>query len=375
MAQKTKDRFSVSDEKIKKLDELRKTRRGFSGDIYQGLKGAEEIFKKLENATAEQVSEQLSKLDQGIEKYGTYKITIADLAAGLTDGLDEFVDFAEKSKSYQGFEKVLKWVYPKEANRRRVNRIRNQNPKENLEHILHYANLLVEEILSIREVAEKTYSGLEVNTTLLVEKINEYQPREQAYKEKLDIMEAEYKKKEEECKTADPAEQARLEKEKDVMHEQLLEVRLEYDKVLTMYNQAQQALEASKQSRNAFEQMVRDLGRQAVMIKEKVDNITEIYMAAPEAIKVMMTTKGMEKIDQSINVATDKSVDMIILSSEGVRESTQAREKIQLIDEKIMRGYIDRLNNMFAEFNKGMDEIRKQARRSQEERYTLPKEH
>ena len=153
------------------------------------------------------------------------------------------------------------------------------------------------------------------------------------------------------------------------MHKQLTQVRNEYDQIFTVYNQAQQALEANKQSRDAFEKMVRDLGRQATMVKEKIDNVTEIYLAAPEAVKVMMTTKGMESLDKAVNAATDKSVDMITQAAQSVSDATLAREEIQLIDEQVMKGYMDRMESTMRDFNERYDKIRTDAQRSQQERF------
>jgi hypothetical protein len=153
-------------------------------------------------------------------------------------------------------------------------------------------------------------------------------------------------------------------------HKLLTNVRDEYDTVLTTYNQAQQALQANLESRNSFEQMVRDLGRQATMIKEKMDNVTAIYESAPEAVKIMMTTKGMESLDRSLNAATDKSVAMIIQAAGAVNDATLRREEIQLIDPQKMRAYMDQRMAMEQDFQQRFEQIRQSAMRSQEERYT-----
>jgi chromosome segregation ATPase len=204
---------------------------------------------------------------------------------------------------------------------------------------------------------------------VITQKIAEYEPREEALKEKLDAMEKIHGEKEAAYKSASAAEQATLQAEMNDLQKQLAEIRHEYDQVFTIYNQAQQALDANKESRDAFEKMVRDLGRQATMIKEKIDNVTEIYLAAPEAVKVMMTTKGMESMDKAINVATDRSVDIITQSAESVSDATLKREEIQLIDEKVMRGYMQRMEQTMVDFNERYDKVRGKAQRSQDERY------
>jgi chromosome segregation ATPase len=298
-------------------------------------------------------------------------VTIADLAEGLTDNLTEYVKFAAEGQNYQGIEKFLA-VLPfthKMADRKRIERLRNQSPRENLQLILDYGEQLFKEICEVREDAVDTYTRLQANADIITAKIAEYEPKEEAMKEKLDALEEAYKEKDEIYQSASAQEQAALATELNEMHKQLTEVRNEYDQIFTIYNQAQQALEANKQSRNAFEKMVRDLGRQATMVKEKIDNVTEIYLAAPEAVKIMMTTKGMESLDKAVNAATDRSVDVITQAAQAVSDATLAREEIQLIDEKIMKGYMDRMESTMRDFNERYDKVRADAQRSQEERF------
>lgn len=366
-------KLGLIQEHSKQLETLRQTRQSLSADLYKELDKTEEIFSKWETTskTKEQVQEELSKLDQGLTKYGDYKQTIADLTQGLTDGLTDYVKFAAEGQNYQGMEKVLALLpfTQKTANRKRIERLQQQSPKENLQLILQYGEQLFKEICEVREGAVKTYSRLQANADVITSKIAEYEPKEEALKEKLSAMEQAYSQKDGVYKAASPQEQAVLAKELNEMHKQLTDVRNEYDQVFTIYSQAQQALEANKQSRDAFEKMVRDLGRQATMVKEKIDNVTEIYLAAPEAVKVMMTTKGMESLDKAVNAATDRSVDIITQAASSVSDATLAREEIQLIDEKVMKGYMDRMENVMRDFNDRYDKIRSNAQRPQQERF------
>ena len=370
MAEKSK--LGIIEEHSKRLEELRKSREALSTDLYQNLDTAERVFEKWETASKETIEGEMSKLDAGLTQYGEYRQTIADLSEGLTENLTEYVQFAAKGQNYQGFEKVLA-ILPftqKTANRMRIERLRTQSPKDNLQLILDYGEQLFKEICEVREGAIGTYTRLQANADVITAKIAEYEPKEEALKERLDALEEAYAEKDKVYQSASPQEQAQLATELNEMHKQLTEARNEYDQVFTVYNQAQQALEANKQSRDAFEKMVRDLGRQATMVKEKIDNVTEIYLAAPEAVKVMMTTKGMESLDKAVNVATDRSVDIITQAASAVSDATLAREEIQLVDEKVMKGYMDRMEDTMRNFNERYDEIRKDAQRSQEERFS-----
>jgi chromosome segregation ATPase len=366
-----KQKLGIIDEHSKKLESLRQERQALKKDLYKGLDTVETIFENLGTAKRGKVEGELTKIDQGLAKYGDYKQTIADLSEGLTENLSDYVKFAAEGQNYQGIEKLLA-IIPfthKMANRKRIERLRTQSPRDNLQLILNYGEQLFKEICEVREDAVNTYGRLQANADVITTKIAEYEPKEEALKEKLDTLEKAYKEKEDIYKAASPQEQAKLINELNEMNKQLTEIRNEYDQVFTIYNQAQQALEANKQSRDAFEKMVRDLGRQATMVKEKIDNVTEIYLAAPEAVKIMMTTKGMESLDKAVNAATDRSVDIITQAAQSVSDATLAREEIQLIDEKVMKGYMDRMETTMREFNERYDKIRADAQRSQQERY------
>jgi len=372
--QKRKDRFSLTAEDSKTLQELKKGRLSIDKAVYDEIGKAQDFLSKLDIDTAdmEKVSQQLSKLDQGLQHYTNYKVTIADLAEGLSDSLVDYVDLANKTKSYKWNENLVRIFFPKKAQRMRTRRVKQQSPKENLQLILDYGENLEKEILEVRENAIKTFLKLEENTDMIVEKIKTYQPKEEAMKERLDKMKEQYAKLEEQSRTASPKEAAVLEDQKNELHKQLTDLQVQYGAVLTKYKQAQELLEASKQSRNAFERMVDDLGRQATMVHEKLENVAEIYAATPEAIKIMMTTKGMAMVDQAINVATDENVRAIITSAEGVSDETLSREQIKAIGEKVMREYIMRIKTMVENFDKTQNKIRLDARRSQAERYGVP---
>jgi uncharacterized phage infection (PIP) family protein YhgE len=270
---------------------------------------------------------------------------------------------------YKGLERVLSFFNKKSADRKRLERINKQSPKENLKQILDFAEQLYSEIVATRTDAINTYNRLEANGDVIVGKIDVFEPQESALKEQLDTLEEAYKNKDAEYKKASAQRQAELVTQLNTDHRRLTQLRNEYDQILTVYSQAQQAIESNHQSRNAFEQMVRDLGRQATMLREKVDNVTEIYSAAPEAVKIMMTTKGMEEMDKAMNVGTDKSVDMITRAAYSVSSATLAREEVQLIDEQVMRGYSDRMREMADMFEQRFGGIRISAQKSREERY------
>jgi len=372
MVTQEKSRFDTKVEESPQLVELRKLRQTLNQDLYGNVQNLEQTVQSSRFGTTK---EGLAKIDQGIATYNDhFKVTIADLAAGLTGDLQEFTQFASNFKNYTAKENFVKFFSKTKAARMRTQRIKQINPKEGLELVLKYGVQLVQEILEVRKIGQESYTKLELNTSLIANKIKEYEPKESALKEKLDIMEGKYKEKDELYQKADAATQAVIGIERDNMHKDLLKVRLEYDAVLTTYKQAQEAYKSSELSRDSFEQMVRDLGRQAKMIQEKMDNVTQIYAAAPNAVKVMMTTKGMESLDKVINASTAESVNIITEAAQDVSDATLKREETPLVDPEVVRGFYLRVQDMLNDFNTRYGEIRENSRKSENERYNLNKD-
>jgi chromosome segregation ATPase len=88
----TKQRFELR-EHSKQIEDLRAKRQTLGEDMYKHLESSELRFGKME-LDAGELREDLSELEKGLQQYGQYKQTIADLAEGLTDGLTGYVEFA-----------------------------------------------------------------------------------------------------------------------------------------------------------------------------------------------------------------------------------------------------------------------------------------
>lgn len=349
------------------LEQLRAKRR----NLTKARSGLEAVTSKSDVRSG--TTRSGTKLDQSLEDYKGYKTTIADLSAGLTDTLNEYVTFASKRQSFEGVEKFVRvftvFGGEKWAHRHRVARIGQQGPKQNLRLVLEYAAELVGELREVQEDAIVTMGDLQMTIDDVVGKISEYEPVEERLHEKLNLMEAAYKELEERNKNATPAEQAKYAVEMNEKHKELVKQRGEYDEVLTVYNQAKQALEPNRQAFKGFEQMVRDLGIQAVQINEKMINIQKIYEAAPEAIEIMMKTKGMEELDAGMNVATEKSLEMIGGAAIGVTDSTLRRQEAELVTADFMRNIMGKMYDMSKDFTEREEAVRVAAHRSNEERY------
>ena len=235
--------------------------------------------------------------------------------------------------------------------------------------IVDYGMQLVRELEDVQVIAIDQYETLQNTVDMVTVKLKDYQPLEAELKERLDAMQAVYDEKNTKFKTASPAEQVTLADENNQLHKQLTDLKREHAEALTIYSQAQQALQVNIESRDAFDQMALDLDRQKNMIKEKLENVVSIYEAAPEAVKVMMKTKGMETLDKSINYATEQSVATILKSAGAVNDATLAREEIQLVDAASVRAFMDESNRRTEDFVRRYTGIRGKALESQEQRY------
>jgi hypothetical protein len=357
---------------MSKLETLRAQRKRDLSGVYSGLDQRTNDLLGARNKEQARTTAQShrAKLDEGLSHFQSYRQDIATLSAGLQENLELYVEFANKFENYQGKEKVVKVIGMKGlANKWRHQRISTQSPKENLQQIVDYGMQLVRELEDVREEAINQYESLQGSVDMITVKLKDYQPLEAELKERLDAMKAIYDEKNGKFKNASPTEQVTLADEMNNLHKQLTTIQDEYDTALTVYSQAQQALQSNIESRDAFDQMQRDLGRQANMIQEKLENVVKIYEAAPEALKVMMKTKGTETLDKSINYATSESVRTIIKAASGVNDATLAREEIQLVDAAVVREFMDETTRRKNDFEARYLGIREKALESQAERY------
>ncbi len=176
--------LNLIDKGSEKLEKLKAERNSLTEDIYSAVDQTEKIYKDLDLNTIaddfkENAEKQLSKIDGSLSKYGEFEKTIADLSTGLTEGLGEYVLFAQASKNYQGFEKIISVFSKKNADRMRIQRLGNQSPKENLQQILDYAEQIFHEISSEREIALTAYDKLRDNGRVLTAKITEFGPKKE----------------------------------------------------------------------------------------------------------------------------------------------------------------------------------------------------
>lgn len=361
--------YDLEIEESETLKDLKAKRDALSGGVFKDAEALGNAFKKLDTKNIQQVKQGMSKLDAGMEQFTQFRGVVADIAAGLSDQLMNYTDYVRKTGSYEGIEKIVQIFSKQKAHSMRVGRLQHQDPEKNLQVVIDYGRALIREILEVRKEGIQTYEQLKVNTDIIVEKVKEFQPREEKLKEQKDAMEAEYATLDERLTTAKGAEQVELSVQKNELHEKLASLREQYDAVLTQYDQAQKAQAISEKSRDSFEMMNRNLAMQAVMIKEKLDNLTQVYLAAPKARNIMNKTKGMEITDQAMNVAADQCLEATIAAAEGVAQATTARAKMPTIDEKKMQVYIKRIADVFETYGIDSDEISKLARRSQGERY------
>ncbi len=356
-------KFALADE-TQKLATLRTKRRDLSG-AFSGLEKMTQDALKTGQGTAK----TKARIDQGLQGYKEYSQSVGELVVGMQDQLDEYMAFTENFRNYQGLEKLVQFFSKGKANSMRHRRMASQTPKENLKLFLTYGMQVFDELCEIRQEAIRGYEELNTTVETLVNKIAEYQPQEQEQKEQLEAMTKAYREKQSAFKTADPAQQARLLEAINADHEKLVVAQNRYDQVLTVYSQAQQALQSNMESRDAFDQMIRDLGRQATMVKEKIENVTAIYNNAPQAIKIMMGTKGMSAFDSATNVATEKSVQLILDSAAAVTDETLRREETQLISAEEMANFLRVAEERNQRFIEGYTRVQENARKSQAERY------
>jgi hypothetical protein len=372
MVEKTKeDNIKNIETTMSKIEALRAKRQALDDTLYTSIKGSGALFKEgIDQKNVDKIQKTQSKLDADLASYKDFQMTLGELTSGFISGLENYTDFAENWSNYQGMEKFIKFFSVTSANRRRQDRWKLSTPGDNLRRVLDYAGQTVIETLKIREGVLEHYNQLEAETDLVVAKLEEFQPKEAALKEKLDARKAIEAEMQEKLKTANASEQKTLESQLNDYHKETLVVDMEYRQVFTTYKVAQESLEANKLSRQSFENMMLDLGTQAKLLQEKMENIEQVYNALPEALKVAKIIKGGEIMDKTINVTTSKVLSKIVATEEAVHDSTAKRLETQFVTAEEMRSYIETHRATVADYNERFEKkIRPDALQSQKERY------
>ncbi|MBS3143015.1 hypothetical protein J4464_06520 [Candidatus Woesearchaeota archaeon] len=368
-------------EESKQLQAVRAERQQLSAELYSTVERSTEAFRHLGTQDLSQEElKGLSKLDKGLARSQQFSVTMAELAAGVQQGLDEYVACVSNSQTYQGpKEKLLKLggvLIPRlkrAADRARIQRVSTQTPKQNLDMIVSYSDRLHQELCEARDDSLKVYFDLDASLRVATTQIAELEPKVASAKTRHDTLRAAYEAKHAEFERAtDPALQARLGDELAAENQTLVQAKHEYDQLFTRYNQAQQAIAPLEKTRDAFSRMQSDLGKQATMLKSKMEHASHIYAAAPRAVLLVLKTKGMEMLDRAINTATDQSVDTIVTAAEGIADTTLSRTETDVISEEAMRGYIQRWKELTAQCAAREAKIEQRAARSQAERYAEP---
>lgn len=357
-------------DQAKEVEELRQKRAGLSSALYERLDIAEAAFLK-EGATPEQAAQagkqMKTTIDSAIAHTTQYKATIADLTAGLTTRLDSYQLFIARNKEYTKIEYIVSLINPTKADAFRARRIQNQSVQENLDSVLQYGDRIYQRICEIRSEDIKTLERLTVNTKVVAAKIEKYQPLEEALKIKLDALKGTYEGLQRKYQGADATGQRELLREIVPLKDELTKLEHEHTQAFTIYQQAKQQLFSSLKAQENYEQLIKDLGAQATLVREKLDNTTEVFKAVPGAVKTALITKGMEVIDATINASLEASLDMIMTAAEGVSRATKGRQETPTLGDDFVVSMQQRRDKLTAELDERFEMVRAQARRSQNE--------
>ncbi len=350
------------------IESIRSTRQQLNQSIY-------EQHQMVSKGNLEEKVDGKSKLDQVVEVAAKqYEAKVTALLSGLTEGLTTYTNLLNESKNFSTKEKIAAKFSKKWAISMRDKRRSSMGIKEKLDQMVDYSNQMYSEILTMREEAISSYALLDENTANILKKIAESQPREAELKEKLDVMEAQYKDLDAQCKIATPADQVKLNEQLSALYKELVPVRSEYSDVSNKYRIAQEMHVPVKTARNNFERMVNSFGSQASSLREKIENASPLYQVSETAVRLGESMKGAEIVDQSLNVATEASVLIIGEEADAIEDTELARRNISTVREPIMRDLLTKLAACAKDYDVRTEAIRRGALRSEQERYGVPTE-
>jgi hypothetical protein len=333
-------RMKISEENKKDLSEYQKT-------INEALKGNKAINM-----------EDLSKLDKGLERGKEYKKEISDLAESLTTELTDMGQFLGDMSNYQGFEKLVSRLSSRWADKMRLGRVKKADIKENLQTILSYGHHMVEKLYQETLENMECYSQLDATIQLTAEKLEENQPLYEDWRAKKEKLQKEVQAMQDVMDKADQKDYSKLAGQKATLDKKLQEATTNENYHFTIVDKAKQALPIQKTHQKAYSDIIDSLTQLKTGLEQNIENVTQIYLSAPVAIKTALGTKAASQYDKGMKYATDKTTDAVLKSAEGIMDETMQRAEKPLIDPEKLVEYRRLQMEMRADFEKRLQEIK-----------------
>jgi len=329
-------------------------------DNTQVLGQYETNLRSVLSGNKEASVQDLSKLDEGIQRTKVFKGEISDLVESLTDELQDLGQFFGNTTLYTGvLEKGLARLgLVKMADRRRIARVRSVDVKQNMQTILDYGHYLVGKFNTAIIDNMQCYGKIVGTIALTTQTLEENEPRYQEWRGNRETLERKIKDVDEKLDHVTGEEYAKLESEKQVLSEEFNKAKFNEEQYFTKVDKAKQALPVQRTHLQAYSDIVNSLAKLKTGLEEDIKHVTEIYMAVPVAIQTALSTKAGGQYDKGMKYATVKSTDTVLVAARGIMDEVASRAERPLIEPSQLEVYRKLQIEMQRDFDSRMERLK-----------------
>lgn len=344
-----------------KIGDLDKKRIKLEEEDKQNLDQYESNLQRILSGKQEADVQALSKLDQGIERGKQYKGEISELAESLTTELNDLGQFFGNMSQYKGFLEsgLSKLGFTKLADKSRLQRVKSSDVKQNLETILDYGHHMVNKLYSAILENMECHARIDVTIRTTAEELQKNQPIYEQYRSQRELLERQIKELADKMDQSGEAEYATLAGKKAELDKNLQEIRINENHHFTIVNKAKQALPIQTTHLKAYADIVESLTGLKTGLEQDIQNVTQLYLSVPTAIKTALSTKAASQYDKGMKYATDKSTEVVLASVAGVLNESAGRAERPLIEPQKLEGYRKAQLEMRAEYDSRVSAIKK----------------
>jgi hypothetical protein len=313
---------------------------------------------------------RLQTIGEGYQVCDTYASELGVMTAGLSQKLAKYNEFMDKVATYEGSEKIWKFVWKSRANNLRDERLKTQTPEASLKTIITYHTEVVRELMNVRKAALKQYEGLAATVELCTKKLELSEPKVAVLKEKLDALNNKYKELEDQSKTADAKTRVSLETQmKDLKQTQMIPLQAEYDEWFMMFKTANELLEPNKIQRDNHASVVQTFAMAAAQMNQIMENSTNLLLSGAKARRNLEIAESIVDTNQVVRAGIEKSLVLGSQMKQVVQDKMMGEAQKEAVQAEVVKTLLDKLKAETAQFDADYAKVEARAHATVQERY------
>ena len=342
-----------------KLEQLAAKQMEIASEDKQALSDYESNLQKMLKGDKTATVESLAKIDKSIERGKQFKGEISDLTESLTQELQDLGQFFGGMSQYRGLETFLSQVgLTRWADKKRFQRVKHADVKENLQTILDLGNGTVKQLYGYTVESMEKHAKVHASIQLTGKKLEENQPIYEKWRTDRESYERQVNALQDKMDKADASEFAKLAEQKTELDKKLQEAKINETNFFTIVDKAKQALPIQRTHLKAYADIVESLVQLRTGLEQNIENVTQLYLAVPTAIKIALGTKAASQYDKGMKYATDQATATLLESAQGILDESANRAERPLIEQDKLEAYRKAQMEMRADFERRTETIK-----------------